>query len=44
MIGGNDPNRQNLNFNFSYPLFNNLVREQQSVQADGAAQRRGAGA
>lgn len=34
MIGGNDPNRQNLNFNFSYPLFNNLVREQQSVQAD----------
>lgn len=34
LIGGNDPNRQNMSFNFSYPLFNQFVREQGSVQAD----------
>jgi outer membrane protein len=34
LIGGNDPNRQNMQFNFSYPLFNQFVREQATVQAD----------
>lgn len=34
LLGGNNPNRQQLNFNFSYPVFNGFVREQQSVQAD----------
>lgn len=34
LLGGNDPNRQNMSFNFSYPLFNQLAREQGSVQAD----------
>lgn len=34
LIGGNDPNRQNMSFNFSYPLFNGFVREQGAVQAD----------
>lgn len=34
MLGGKDPNRQNMTFNFSYPIFNNLAREQQAVQAD----------
>jgi outer membrane protein len=34
LLGGSNPNRQQLNFNLSYPLFNGLVREQQSVQAD----------
>ncbi len=34
LIGGNDPNRQNMSFNFSYPLFNQFVREQATVQAD----------
>jgi len=34
LIGGDNPNRQNLTFNFSYPLFNGLQREQQAVQAD----------
>jgi outer membrane protein len=34
LFSGGNPNRQQLNFNFSYPLFNGLVREQQSVQTD----------
>lgn len=34
LIGGNDPNRQNMTFNFTYPLFNQFVREQGTVQAD----------
>jgi outer membrane protein len=34
LIGGNDPNRQNMSFNFSYPLFNQFTREQATVQAD----------
>ncbi len=34
LLGGNDPNRQNMSFNFSYPLFNGFVREQGAVQAD----------
>jgi outer membrane protein len=34
LFSGNNPNRQNLNFNFSYPLFNGWQREQQSVQQD----------
>lgn len=34
LLGGNDPNRQNMSFNFSYPLFNQFVREQATVQAD----------
>jgi outer membrane protein len=38
LLGGNDPNRQNMSFNFSYPLFNQFVREQASVQADVAQQ------
>jgi outer membrane protein len=38
LFSGGNPNRQQLNFNFSYPLFNGLVREQQVVQTD-VAQR-----
>jgi outer membrane protein len=34
LIGGDNPNRQNMTFNFSYPLFNGFQREQQTVQAD----------
>jgi outer membrane protein len=34
LIGGSDPNRQNMSFNFSYPIFNQFVREQNSVQTD----------
>ncbi|WP_396204727.1 TolC family protein [Gemmatimonas sp.] len=34
LFSGGNPNRQQLNFNVSYPLFNGLVREQQSVQTD----------
>ena len=34
LLGGNDPNRQTLNFNFSYPIFNGFVREQQTLQLD----------
>ena len=34
LLGGNDPNRQNMSFNFSYPLFNGFAREQGAVQAD----------
>lgn len=34
LFSGGNPNRQQLNFNMSYPLFNGLVREQQSVQTD----------
>jgi outer membrane protein len=34
LFGENNPNRQNMTFNLSLPLFNNLAREQASVQAD----------
>ncbi|MEN9509278.1 MAG: hypothetical protein RLZZ621_1841, partial [Gemmatimonadota bacterium] len=34
LLGGSDPNRQNMTFSFSYPLFNGFVREQASVAAD----------
>ncbi|MBX9856166.1 MAG: TolC family protein [Gemmatimonadaceae bacterium] len=34
LFGENNPNRQNMTFNLSLPLFNNLAREQGSVQAD----------
>ena len=34
IVGGDNPNRQNLNFNFSYPLFNGLVREQNTLLLD----------
>lgn len=34
LFSGGNPNRQQLNFNFSYPLFNGLIREQQTVQSD----------
>jgi len=34
LLGGDDPNRQNMTFSFSYPLFNGFVREQASVAAD----------
>lgn len=34
LLSGGNPNRQQLNFNLSYPIFNGLVREQQTVQAD----------
>ncbi len=34
LFSGGNPNRQQLNFNVSYPLFNGLVREQQMVQSD----------
>ena len=34
LLGGQNPNRQTLNFNFSYTLFNGFSREAQSVQAD----------
>lgn len=34
LFSGGNPNRQQLNFNLSYPLFNGLVREQQTVQID----------
>jgi outer membrane protein len=33
LLGGNNPNRRTMNFNFSYPLFNGFTREQQTVQA-----------
>lgn len=33
LLGGENPNRQTMNFNFSYPLFNGFSREQQTVQA-----------
>lgn len=34
LFGENNPNRQNMTFNLSLPLFNNLAREQAAVQAD----------
>jgi len=34
LFSGGNPNRQNLNFNFQYPLFNGFQREGQSVQQD----------
>lgn len=34
LFSGGNPNRQQLNLNVSYPLFNGLVREQQAVQTD----------
>jgi outer membrane protein len=34
LLGGQNPNRQTLNFNFSYNLFNGFARESQAVQAD----------
>ena len=34
LVRGNNPNRQTLNFNFSYPVFNGFAREAQAVQAD----------
>lgn len=34
LLGGQHATRQTMTFNFSYPLFNGLVRESQSVQAD----------
>jgi len=34
LVGGGNPNRQNLNINFAYPLFNGFTRETQSVQLD----------
>ncbi len=33
LLGGDNPNRRTVNFNFSYPLFNGFAREQQTVQA-----------
>ena len=37
LLGGSDPNRQNMTFNFSYPLFNGFAREQSATAADVAA-------
>ncbi|MEQ1691576.1 MAG: TolC family protein [Gemmatimonas sp.] len=34
LFSGGNPNRQNLNFNFSYQLFNGFTRETQTVQQD----------
>ena len=34
LVGGEHATRQTMNFNISYPLFNGLVRESQTVQAD----------
>lgn len=34
LLSGASPNRKNLNFNLSYPIFNGLTRESQSVNAD----------
>jgi len=34
LVGAQNPNRKNMTFNFSYPLFNGFQREQQTVQAD----------
>lgn len=34
LLGGQNPNRQTLNFNFQYNIFNGFARESQSVQAD----------
>lgn len=34
LLGGKNPNRQTVNFNFSYNIFDGFGREQQSVQAD----------
>jgi outer membrane protein len=34
LLGGNDPNRQTMNFNFQYQLFNGFTREASAVQAD----------
>ncbi len=34
LFGGKNPNRQTVNFNFSYQLFNGFSRESQAVQAD----------
>lgn len=34
LLGGQNPNRQTLNFNFSYNIFNGFARESQAVQAD----------
>ena len=34
LFSGGNPNRQNLNINFSYALFNGFQRETQTVQAD----------
>ena len=38
LVTGGNPNRQNLNFNFSYQLFNGFAREATTVQLD-VAQR-----
>lgn len=34
LFSGGNPNRQNLNFNFQYPLFNGFQREAATVQQD----------
>lgn len=34
LFGADSPNRQQMTFNFSLPIFNNLQREQGTVQAD----------
>jgi len=34
LVGGGNPNRQTLNFNFSYPVFNGFTREANAVQLD----------
>ncbi len=34
IVGGGNPNRQNLNINFNYPLFNGFIREQQTLVND----------
>jgi outer membrane protein len=34
LLGGQNPNRQTLNFNFRYDIFNGFTRESQAVQAD----------
>lgn len=34
LFSGGNPNRQNISFNLSYPIFNGFTREAQSVQQD----------
>ena len=34
LFSGGNPNRQSVNFSFSYPIFNGFQREAQAVQAD----------
>ncbi|HYW31424.1 MAG TPA: TolC family protein [Gemmatimonas sp.] len=34
LVGGSNPSRQTLNFNFSYPVFNGFTREANAVAAD----------